>query len=127
MVFDGGSFCVHPKTGAINQFTSFEEGLFITDIKKEKQRVTLNSLNESFPKISSIDQTYRALVLGLRDYVEKNGFQKVALGISGGIDSALVATLAVHAIGAERVVGVTMPSQFNSKATISDSHQLARP
>lgn len=75
--------------------------------------------------LGPLDDVYRALVLGLRDYVEKNGFQRVLVAISGGVDSALVAALAVDALGSDHVVGVTMPSRFNSSETISDSERLA--
>ena len=71
-------------------------------------------------------EAYGALVLGLGDYVRKNGFQKVVLGLSGGIDSSLTATLAVDALGAENVVGVSMPSRFTSEGTLDDAEELAR-
>lgn len=68
---------------------------------------------------------YHALILGLRDYIQKNRFSKVILGISGGIDSALVAAIAVDALGSENVIGVTMPSPFSSSGSVTDSEQLA--
>ncbi len=71
------------------------------------------------------EEIYRALVLGCRDYVEKNGFRGVVLGLSGGIDSALTASVAVDALGADRVVGVTMPSPFSSAGSVEDSRALA--
>jgi NAD+ synthase (glutamine-hydrolysing) len=71
-------------------------------------------------------EVYDALVLGTRDYVHKNGFEKVAIGLSGGIDSALVAAIAVDALGSSNVVGVTMPSRYSSAGSISDSELLAR-
>lgn len=75
--------------------------------------------------LAPIEELYRALVLGVRDYCRKNGFEKVVIGLSGGIDSALTAAIAVEAIGAEHVTGVTMPSRFNSEATKSDARELA--
>lgn len=72
-----------------------------------------------------LEEIYKALVLGIRDYVEKNGFQKVVLGLSGGIDSALSTVIAIDALGKERVVAVIMPSQFSSEATQSDAVRLA--
>ena len=78
------------------------------------------------PKIPGpLEEVYEALKLGLRDYVEKNGFKKTVVAVSGGIDSALVLTLAVDALGADRVAAVTMPSQFSSKETLSDAGEIA--
>jgi len=73
-----------------------------------------------------LDEIYQALVLGTRDYTHKNGFEKVLLGLSGGIDSAVTAAIAVAAVGGDNVVGVTMPSKFNSPQTISDAEELAK-
>lgn len=75
--------------------------------------------------LDCLDEIYSALVLGVRDYVRKNGFPKVLIGISGGIDSALTATIAVDALGAEAVVGVTMPSRFSSEETKGDARVLS--
>jgi NAD+ synthase (glutamine-hydrolysing) len=73
-----------------------------------------------------VAEVYQALVLGTRDYVRKNGFSKVTLGLSGGIDSSLVAAIAVDALGAENVIGVSMPSRFSSDHSKSDAAELAR-
>jgi NAD+ synthase (glutamine-hydrolysing) len=81
------------------------------------------------PPISHLEpaeEVYKALVLGTRDYVHKNGFQKVTMGLSGGIDSSLVATIAVDALGPENVIGVSMPSRFSSDHSQSDAAELAR-
>jgi NAD+ synthase (glutamine-hydrolysing) len=78
------------------------------------------------PALSREEEIYSALTLGTRDYVHKNGFQKAVLGLSGGIDSSLVACLAVDALGKENVVGVTLPSRFNSPETRGDAETLAR-
>ena len=72
------------------------------------------------------EEIYKALVLGTRDYASKNGFKKVALGLSGGVDSALVACIACDAFGRENVMAISMPSPFNSKATRQDARQLAK-
>jgi NAD+ synthase (glutamine-hydrolysing) len=77
------------------------------------------------PVLEHAAEVYAALVLGTRDYVEKNGFQRVVLGLSGGIDSTLVALVAVDALGADRVTCVTMPSRFSSEGTRGDAHKLA--
>ena len=76
--------------------------------------------------VTPVDEIYRALVLGTRDYVRKSGFKRVVIGLSGGIDSALVATIAVEALGRENVAGVTMPSPYSSPGTRRDSQRLAR-
>jgi len=76
--------------------------------------------------LEPVEEVYRALVLGTRDYVDKNGFSRVVLGMSGGIDSALVAAIAVDALGSDRVTGVTMPSEFTSKGTHRDALAVCR-
>ncbi len=78
------------------------------------------------PQLDRVEEIYEALVLGTRDYVHKNGFNKVVIGLSGGIDSALTAAIAVAALGEEHVVGVTMPSQFTSEGTFSDAELVAQ-
>jgi NAD+ synthase (glutamine-hydrolysing) len=78
------------------------------------------------PALGAVDEVFQALVLGTRDYVQKSGFKRVVIGLSGGIDSALVASIAVEALGRENVVGVTMPSPYSSAGTRSDAQRLAR-
>ena len=122
LVFDGGSFLVNPSGKVVANAPQFEEALLIVDIPpppESKARLASRPLKP-------VEEIRRALVLGTRDYVDKNHFSKVALGISGGIDSALVAALAVEALGKDRVVGVTMPSRFTSGGTFRDSKTLAR-
>ncbi len=77
-------------------------------------------------ELSEEEEVYQALVTGVRDYVRKNGFEKVVIGLSGGIDSALTATVAADALGRENVTGVTMPSQYSSRGSVTDSEKLAR-
>ncbi len=77
-------------------------------------------------RLDPVEEIYKALVLGTRDYVRKNGFRRVVIGLSGGIDSSLVAALACEALGAENVAGVTMPSPYSSKGTRSDARRLAK-
>lgn len=83
-----------------------------------EQKIILNK--------SDVENTYNALVLGLRDYITKNGFKKVVIGLSGGVDSSLVATIAVDALGNENVKGVLMPSPYTSKESIEDALELAK-
>jgi len=77
-------------------------------------------------RLDELAEIYKALVLGTRDYVHKNGFEKVVIGLSGGIDSSLVAAIATDAIGADNVIGVSMPSRYSSRSSISDAEALAR-
>ncbi len=151
LVFDGGSYVVSPEGKTLGQAKHLEEDVLTVELGL---RAREGQLAGSFPdayqtvpilgtaragKASkrlrpSIEDTktpeerevYRALVLGTRDYVQKNGFKKVLIGLSGGIDSALVAAIAVDALGFERVIGVTMPSRFTSKGTYRDAIGLAR-
>ena len=98
----------------------------VTDIAIGKTRSKKQSLKRHKSKrLSQNERIYQALVLGTRDYAWKNGFQKAVLGLSGGIDSALVATIAADALGKENVIGVTMPSRYTSKETKSDAKRLA--
>jgi len=89
-----------------------------------------NKNNQISQKIAldkkEIEDTYKALVVGLRDYINKNGFKKVVIGLSGGIDSSLTACIAVDALGKENVKGILMPSQYNSKESIEDALELAK-
>ncbi|GIK38815.1 MAG: NAD+ synthase [Chloroflexota bacterium] len=99
------------------------------------QRISLSPHESSSPPhlltslaspLEPVEEVYQALVLGTRDYVRKNGFSKVTLGLSGGVDSSLVATIAVDALGAENVIGVSMPSRYSSDHSKSDAVELAR-
>ncbi|MCX7737900.1 MAG: NAD+ synthase [Hydrogenothermaceae bacterium] len=91
-------------------------------LRKKKERIHQNiSLEES-----QIQQVYKALVLGLRDYIKKSGFSRVVIGLSGGVDSSIVATIAVDALSAENVKGVLMPSEYTSKESIEDALELAK-
>ncbi|MCX8122559.1 MAG: NAD+ synthase [Spirochaetes bacterium] len=117
LIFDGNSFVIDRKGDFILKARDFEEDCIIFDTEKDYQHIICE---EDF--IADIE---KALILGIRDYVFKSGFKKVVLGLSGGIDSALTACLAVFALGADNVLGITMPSQFSSKGSVDDSVQLA--
>jgi len=139
LVFDGQSFVMDENGKIISKAKSFEEGLFILDIevvesngrnsikipkkikdkkKKLKPVISKNSSDE--------EEIYLALKTGLYDYVVKNNFKKVVIGLSGGIDSSLVATIAVDTLGKENVKGVFMPSRYTSKESEEDAKQLAK-
>jgi NAD+ synthase (glutamine-hydrolysing) len=119
LVFDGQSLLFAPDGTVIARAAQFEEELLITEVPPAPGAVPLAD------PLSDLDEVYGALELGLRDYVEKNGFRHVGLGISGGIDSALVAMLAVDALGPERVTLVVMPSPHSSEETQADARQIA--
>jgi len=116
LVFDGGSMVLSPEGKVFARAKQFEEQLLLVALPQEG-RVE--------PLLDETAEIYQALVLGTRDYAFKNGFKKVALGLSGGVDSALVACIARDAFGRENVTAISMPSSFNSKATRTDARQLA--
>jgi len=99
------------------------ERVMLTEGEETKARSPMEPRIE--PRLEGEAEIYRALVLGTRDYVTKNGFRQVVIGLSGGIDSSLTATIAVDALGAENVTGVSMPSRYSSAASREDAQQLA--
>ncbi len=128
LVFDGSSFIVNPKGKMVAAGKQFEEDLIVADLPLAGDRgQNRESLSPHLSRqLKSVERVTKALVLGTRDYVQKNGFKKAVVGLSGGIDSALVAAIAVDAIGKENVVGVTMPSRYTSTETNTDAKQLAK-
>src|SRR5438552_9554651 len=156
LVFDGDSLAFDENGDIIVRGKQFEEDLIVVDLDVEavfrqrlhdprrRQQKSSAPASEIFPissrtrKPKSLPtviqpeplqedaEIYRALVVGTRDYVHKNGFKKVVLGLSGGIDSALTACVAVDALGSENVVGVLMPSEFSSHGSIEDSERLGK-
>ena len=117
LIFDGSSLALNPRGELIAQAASFREDLVVFD-----------PFHASPIPVSEDDDTaaaFDALVLGTRDYVRKCGFSKVLVGLSGGIDSALVAAIAKEALGAENVIGVGMPSPYSSTGSVDDSRHLA--
>jgi NAD+ synthase (glutamine-hydrolysing) len=125
LVFDGGSIAVD-ATGAVRfRAPQFEEGLHVVELDVARRTAVLAAATPA-PELSLVERVYRALVLGTRDYVEKNGFTGVVLGLSGGVDSALTLAIAVDALGAERVHAVIMPSRYTSKMSLEDAESEAR-
>jgi NAD+ synthetase len=123
LVFDGNSVVFDRDGNVIAQAKDFEEDLILVEVPiAGRPRKILGPMNRPSEGIESI---YRALLLGLRDYVRKCGFKSVVLGLSGGIDSALTAALAVAALGSDKVIGVAMPSRFSSDHSIADARTLA--
>jgi NAD+ synthase (glutamine-hydrolysing) len=123
LVFDGNSFVVDAKGNQIARAKQFEDDLVIVEIEGKS---SIKALGEPTPTQSELAQVWNALVLGLRDYVQKNGFKSVVLGLSGGIDSAVSAALAVDAIGSKNVFGVSLPSKYSSDHSLSDAAELAQ-
>jgi len=126
LVFDGGSMVVGPDGKILARAKRFEEDALVIDIPAGHARRSLIRRAEKKPPLEHESEVYRALVLGTRDYIRKNGFKKALIGLSGGIDSALVAGIAVDALGAQNVIGVTMPSRHTSQGTYRDAKQLAK-
>jgi NAD+ synthase (glutamine-hydrolysing) len=128
LVFDGRSMFADSTGGIVAKAKAFDEDLMIADlIPASDGTVQVEPLHGSAQQpTDSIDEIYHALVLGTRDYTRKNGFRNVLLGLSGGIDSAVTAAIAAAALGAENVVGITMPSKFNSPETMGDAEKLAK-
>jgi len=120
LVFDGGSVVVRPDGSLAHHAAMFEEDLLVVDIDGET-----SSAKERPPWPEDPEQVYLGLVLGLRDYVRKNGFEEVVLGLSGGIDSTFVAVLAKDALGAGSVRALAMPSPFSSPESLEDARQVA--
>ena len=118
LVFDGHSFVLGPEGETIARASQFQEDLLVCDLDGPREAAQK-------PIASQEQEVYEALLLGLHDYVEKNGFGSVVLGLSGGIDSALVACLAVDALGPQRVNVAIMPSPYSSAATQQDARALA--
>lgn len=151
LVFDGGAIVANPDGTMICSSPRFDENIVTIDLplreKDENKHSTVvasqhpgivivpskirsdkkRNINQCpiCAKMEKTDEIYKAIVLGTHDYITKNGFKKVLIGLSGGIDSALTACIAVDAFGKENVIGVTMPSEFTSDGTLSDAEKLA--
>ena len=124
LVFDGDSLMVDASGQLVARAKQFETDLVLIDI--ESKNLLSASHAEPLEKNDNDWQVWNALVLGLRDYVEKNGFSSVTLGLSGGIDSAVCAAIAVDALGPDRVFGVAMPSRYSSAHSLSDAAATAK-
>ncbi len=126
-VFDGGSFMLDKNGDLLLQLPQFEEKKLMFELKNQKPISGPNVSLGLVTKLgSNISQDYRAIAEGTKDYVQKSGFRKVILGLSGGIDSALVSTLAVDALGSSKVTCVRLPSQFSSIGSLKDAEKLVK-
>jgi len=125
LAFDGSSFVMHPDGEVVVQMADWDEDYLLTDWIRAADgwRCDTRSSHDldSFPA-----DVYRAMMVALRDYVERNGFPGVILGLSGGIDSALSAAIAVDALGASKVWGVMLPSKYTSEESLDDARECAR-
>ncbi len=126
LVFDGASFVLDASCRLRAQLPSFEPGLVTTHWRRGQGDVWTCEDAAVSPPGTGMEAVYRALMLGLRDYVAKNGFPGVVLGLSGGIDSALSAAVAVDALGPDRVHCVMMPSPYTSQESLEDAAEAAR-
>lgn len=141
LVFDGGSVVVDPSGSVIARFPQFTEHFALVDVPLARPKGgpsgPVHTISTELPasdaptspimapEVSGMGEVYDALVLALRDYVHKNGFTRVAIGLSGGIDSALTAAISADALGGENVLGVSMPSGFSSSHSVTDAAELA--
>ncbi|MDQ4144772.1 MAG: NAD+ synthase [Actinomycetota bacterium] len=141
VVFDGGSVILDADGRIVSTYPQFREHLEVVEVPLGQSRPSrhpdIRRVEADLPprktlapprvplEISFEEEIYQALVLALRDYVEKNGFERVVVGLSGGIDSALTATIATDALGADAVLGITMPSDYSTSHSIEDSKTLA--
>ena len=138
LVFDGDSIVVNAAGDVIARAPQFEDGIMLVDIdvatRTSTPDVTISEdevlLGQTLvpgiaDRLGDEEEIWNAIVVGLRDYVTKNGFTSVLVGLSGGIDSALVAALAVDAVGPDRVHGVAMPSKYSSEHSLADARQIA--
>jgi NAD+ synthase len=124
-VFDGGSFVLNPGGGLAVQLPMFEEATIQITLKRDSEGWSVSE-GEKAGTPDQHQADYHAMVLGLRDYCAKSGFKKVLLGLSGGIDSAIVAVIAADALGAENVRSVMLPSEYTSNGSLTDAEDLAQ-
>jgi NAD+ synthase (glutamine-hydrolysing) len=153
LVFDGHSVIIDPAGNVVARARQFAEDLIVADLDEKALRQPVRGKSRArtrgipvrtlrvaarprarkkklAPRLSKpmgrLEEIYRAIVLGTSDYVKKNGFRKVVIGLSGGIDSSLVAAVATDALGKQNVVGVAMPSRYSSRSSVTDARELAR-
>jgi NAD+ synthase (glutamine-hydrolysing) len=125
LVFDGNSFVMDAEGRVVMRAAAFQEGTYAVDFVRQGRKV-VPTPGEVAPELSDEASVYSALVLGVRDYVNKHGFPGVVMGLSGGVDSALTLAIAVDALGAERVHAVMMPSRYTAQMSIDDAEVQAR-
>jgi NAD+ synthase (glutamine-hydrolysing) len=124
LVFDGRSVVIAPDGSVHARAAAFGEDLLVVDVPGSGAPLPAGVLARVEPRLDGEEEVYRALESGLRDYIRKNGFSDVVIGVSGGIDSALTAVLAADALGSDHVHGVMMPSRYSSPGSLSDAAAL---
>ena len=123
LIFDGGSLVMSSEGVPLMEMLPFDEGVAVAELFEGSSP---QSGDQAIRKgLHPDEEIFRALVLGVRDYIHKCGFETACIGLSGGIDSALTAAVAVEAIGADNVLGITMPSPYSSRGSVDDSLSLA--
>ena len=131
LIFDGNSLVINKKGIVVDRASGFKEDLLMVEFNGSGVNAGESKLRTDKKKTQyaagegNVESVYKALVLGTQDYVKKCGFKKAVIGLSGGIDSAVTAVIAVKALGRGKVLGVTMPSSFSSKGSVEDSEVLA--
>jgi NAD+ synthase (glutamine-hydrolysing) len=121
LIFDGGSLVFDRAGDLVSEFDYFKEDVRVFDIEQIQSAIILS---KESPRQTDTEQVYQALILGIKDYFKKSGFKQAILGLSGGIDSAVVCALACEALGAENVMAVLMPSKYSSNHSIKDAEDL---
>jgi NAD+ synthase (glutamine-hydrolysing) len=124
IVFDGDSFVMAPEGVVVARAAQFEPDLLVVDLPVGRGSSEKVLAPVPAERLDPVAEVYAALVLGTRDYVRKNGFAGALVGLSGGIDSALVTTIAADALGPDAVTGVLMPSPYSSRGSVTDAHKL---
>jgi NAD+ synthase (glutamine-hydrolysing) len=126
LIFDGNSFVMNAEGVVVMRAPAFVEGTYFVDFVRDSRGRIVPQPGHIEPELSDEASVYGALVVGVRDYVNKHGFPGVAMGLSGGIDSALTLAIAVDALGADRVHAVMMPSRYTSSMSLDDAQEQAR-
>jgi NAD+ synthase (glutamine-hydrolysing) len=126
LIFDGNSFVMNAEGAVVMRAPAFREGTFFVDFVRESRGRVVPQPGHIEPELSDEASVYGALVVGVRDYVNKHGFPGVVMGLSGGVDSALTLAIAVDALGADRVHAVMMPSRYTSAMSLDDAQEQAR-
>ncbi|MEJ1960454.1 MAG: NAD+ synthase [Gammaproteobacteria bacterium] len=126
LVFDGNSFVMDASGRVVLRAPAFEEGVYPVEFTRDAHGKAVPATSDVVPELSDEASVYRALVLGVRDYVNKHGFPGVVMGLSGGVDSSLTLAIAVDALGADRVHAVMMPSRYTADMSVHDAEEQAR-
>jgi NAD+ synthase (glutamine-hydrolysing) len=126
LIFDGNSFVMNADGAVVMRAPAFREGTYVVDFVRESRGRVVPQPGHIEPELSDEASVYGALVVGVRDYVNKHGFPGVVMGLSGGIDSALTLAIAVDALGADRVHAVMMPSRYTSSMSLDDAKEQAQ-